>query len=79
MTDDLNPLRVQHLFERIPDEDLDLLNLASRPEHLLITVVPVPPVCIRPSVVMEGTGTNEDDITMKLLAVSNTGFKSSEK
>ncbi|GMH41051.1 hypothetical protein BSKO_08961 [Bryopsis sp. KO-2023] len=69
IADDLNPLRTHQLFERIPDEDLCLLNLASRPEHLLISTVPVPPVCIRPSVEMEGVGSNEDDITMKLLAI----------
>lgn len=30
--------------------------------------LPVPPVCIRPSVEMDaGAGSNEDDITMKLM------------
>jgi DNA-directed RNA polymerase III subunit RPC1 len=39
---------------------------AGRPEDLLVTVLPVPPVCIRPSVEMDGAS-NEDDITMKLM------------
>ena len=40
-----------------------------QPEDLLMTYVPVPPVCIRPSVEMDsGAGTNEDDLTIKLQA-----------
>ena len=65
--DDLNPLRVQSLFQRVPGEDCQLLDLPWRPEHLLMTHVPVPPVCIRPSVEMDtGAGSNEDDLTIKL-------------
>lgn len=68
--DDLNPLRVLGLFSAIPDEDWELLDLAGRPEHLLMTHVPVPPVCIRPSVEMDaGAGSNEDDLTMKLMQI----------
>ena len=29
-------------------QDCELLDLAGRPEHLLMTTLPVPPVCIRP-------------------------------
>ena len=39
----------------------------GRPEHLLLTSVLVPPVPIRPSIVMDvGAGSNEDDLTIKL-------------
>ncbi len=48
IADDLNPLRVQFLFERIPDEDCDLLDMVGRPEHLVVTHLAVPPVAIRP-------------------------------
>lgn len=66
--DDLNPIRVLELFSAITDEACELLDLAGRPEHLIMTHLPVPPVCIRPSVEMDsGGGTNEDDITMKLM------------
>ena len=65
MADELNPLRVLELFRRISDEDCGLLALSGRPEDLILTHVPVPPVCIRPSVEMDG-GTNEDDLTVKL-------------
>jgi len=68
--DDLNPLRVQGLFRAIPDEDCELLDLAGRPEDLLLTVIPVPPVCLRPSVEMDaGAGSNEDDLTVKLMQI----------
>jgi DNA-directed RNA polymerase beta' subunit len=39
---------------------------AGRPEDLLITALLVPPVCIRPSVPMGPSGTNEDDLTVKI-------------
>jgi DNA-directed RNA polymerase III subunit RPC1 len=67
--DDLNPIRALALLSAISDEDAELLDLAGRPEHLIMTHLPVPPVCIRPSVELDaGGGTNEDDITMKLMA-----------
>ncbi|XP_071036017.1 DNA-directed RNA polymerase III subunit RPC1 [Parasteatoda tepidariorum] len=85
---DLNPTEVLKLFERIVDEDIPLLSMKSssgRPEHLLFSKLPVPPLCIRPSVISElKSGTNEDDMTTKLaniiqinneLGVENTPFK----
>ena len=55
------------LFSAVPDEECELLDLAGRPEDLIISVVQVPPVCIRPSVEVDGGGgSNEDDITVKL-------------
>ncbi|GLC35764.1 hypothetical protein PLESTM_000363300 [Pleodorina starrii] len=68
LADDLHPLRVRALFEAIPDEDLDLLDIRGRPEDLVVTHVAVPPVAIRPSVEMDGAS-NEDDITMKLMQI----------
>ncbi|KAL7999807.1 putative DNA-directed RNA polymerase, subunit beta-prime [Plasmopara halstedii] len=68
--EDLSPLVVQQLFKDIPDQDCDLLWVdadGGRPEKLLLNAVLVPPVCIRPSVAMDGgTGSNEDDLTVKL-------------
>ncbi|EKX55532.1 hypothetical protein GUITHDRAFT_156792 [Guillardia theta CCMP2712] len=60
---DLDPLTVLDMFQRIPDEDVE----HSRPEELIITHLPVPPCCIRPSVAMGvGAGSNEDDLTVIL-------------
>ncbi|XP_059048540.1 DNA-directed RNA polymerase III subunit RPC1 [Achroia grisella] len=66
---ELSPLTVLNLFRRIPDEDIPLLGMnvkLTRPEDLILTRLPVPPLCIRPSVASEmKAGTNEDDLTMK--------------
>ena len=72
--DDLNPIRALALLSAITDEDCELLDLAGRPENLIMTHLPVPPVCIRPSVELDagGGGTNEDDITMKLMVGGRT-------
>ncbi|OLY84404.1 DNA-directed RNA polymerase III subunit rpc1 [Smittium mucronatum] len=69
--EELTPLRVFQLFQRIPDEDCELMGLDKnngRPEHLLWTAVPVPPCCIRPSVAQEEKS-NEDDLTVKLTEI----------
>lgn len=66
--EDLLPTRVLELFQRIPDEDCEILwvdPLNGRPENLILQHILVPPVPIRPSVSMDG-GSNEDDITVKL-------------
>lgn len=58
------------LFQAIPESDMDVLWAnpeQGRPEHLILTHMLVPPVCIRPSVAMEGGGgTTEDDLTAML-------------
>lgn len=66
--DDMNPLRVLNLFRRIIDSDCELLGMDprdGRPEMFLWQYIPVPPVCIRPSVAQESAST-EDDLTQKL-------------
>lgn len=70
----LHPLRVLELFRHIPPHDVELLWMAAgAPENLLLTHIPVPPACIRPSVRMEGRGgSNEDDLTVKLHEIVDT-------
>lgn len=64
---------VLNLFKRIPQEDVALLLMnpeAGTPADLLLTRLLVPPLCIRPSVVSDlKSGTNEDDLTMKLTEI----------
>ncbi|DBA04436.1 TPA: hypothetical protein N0F65_010032 [Lagenidium giganteum] len=76
--EDLSPLVVQQLFQQIPDQDCELLwmdAIGGRPEKLILSTVLVPPVCIRPSVAMDGgTGSNEDDITVKLQEIVQVNF-----
>ncbi len=67
--EDITPIRAYQLFERIRDQDvyvLDMDPLLCKPVHLLMTHVPVPPVCLRPSVQASEGMTNEDDLTVKL-------------
>lgn len=69
----LNPLLVKRLFERICNEDVPLLLMNSsvtHPKDLILTRILAPPLCIRPSVVSDlKSGTNEDDVTMKLTEI----------
>ena len=38
----------------------------ARPDWMIITVIPVPPLAVRPAVVMFGSARNQDDLTHKL-------------
>jgi DNA-directed RNA polymerase beta' subunit/intein/homing endonuclease len=55
------------ILEKITDETCNLIGLnpkTSRPEWMIITVLAVPPPCIRPAVQMDmGDGRGEDDLT----------------
>ncbi|KAK2960400.1 putative DNA-directed RNA polymerase III subunit rpc1 [Blattamonas nauphoetae] len=77
--DGISPIRAQKLFQMMPDDDAILVGFNppySRPDLMIMTHVPVPPCCIRPSVMTDASsGTNEDDLTMKIHEISQTnGF-----
>eukprot|EP00820_Chromera_velia_P013565 Cvel_5453.t1-p1 / transcript=Cvel_5453.t1 / gene=Cvel_5453 / organism=Chromera_velia_CCMP2878 / gene_product=DNA-directed RNA polymerase III subunit rpc1, putative / transcript_product=DNA-directed RNA polymerase III subunit rpc1, putative / location=Cvel_scaffold255:160-1125(-) / protein_length=322 / sequence_SO=supercontig / SO=protein_coding / is_pseudo=false len=63
--EDLNPLRVQFLLQRMDPSDFEVLDIVD-PIRVLITHVIVPPIGIRPSVAMGDKGFTEDDLTMQL-------------
>ncbi|KAA0006067.1 MAG: DNA-directed RNA polymerase subunit A', partial [Thermoplasmata archaeon] len=68
----LTPSEIREWLEKIPDEDLPLLDInkeAARPEWMVLTVLPVPPVTVRPSVTLESGERSEDDLTHKLVDV----------
>ncbi|MDK2868990.1 MAG: DNA-directed polymerase subunit [Pyrococcus sp.] len=68
----LMPTEVRDWLEKIPDKDLPLLGLdpeKSRPEWMVLTVLPVPPVTARPSITLETGIRAEDDLTHKLVNI----------
>lgn len=70
--EDLNPLKVLNLFKQITPYDCELLGIdaarGGRPEMYIWRYLPAPPVCIRPSVMMDAQS-NEDDLTVKLTEI----------
>ena len=68
----LTPSAVRDRLERIPDEDLRLLGIdpeSARPEWMVLTVLPVPPVYVRPAITLETGIRSEDDLTHKLVDI----------
>ncbi|MEA2037138.1 MAG: DNA-directed RNA polymerase subunit A' [Nanoarchaeota archaeon] len=65
----INPIEVRTRLEKISDEDLELFGLVpahARPEWMILTVLPIPPVTMRPSITLESGERSEDDLTHKL-------------
>jgi len=65
----LSPIEVRSRLERIPDEDLVVFGInpkVARPEWMILTILPIPPVTIRPSITLETGERSEDDLTHKL-------------
>ncbi|ADJ16278.1 DNA-directed RNA polymerase subunit A' [Halalkalicoccus jeotgali] len=73
--EDLNklmPSDIRDWFEDIPDEDIEVLGMnpeKSRPEWMILTVLPVPPVTARPSITLDNGQRSEDDLTHKLVDI----------
>ncbi|MBU1915134.1 MAG: DNA-directed RNA polymerase subunit A' [Candidatus Thermoplasmatota archaeon] len=68
----LTPKEVRERLERIPDGDLTSLGIdpsVSRPEWMILTALPVPPVTVRPSITLDSGDRSEDDVTHKLVDV----------
>ena len=66
----LNPLKIRERLEKIKSEELEMLGLKGfRPEWLVITLFPIPPVTVRPSITLETGERSEDDLTHKLVDI----------
>lgn len=68
----LTPTEIRDRFENIPDEDVRVLGMDpdnARPEWMILTVLPVPPVTVRPSITLESGQRSEDDLTHKLVDI----------
>ena len=78
--DILTPRDVFNIFRNISDEDWRLMGYYPelyRPEDLIISTFPIPPVAIRPSIRADFLTTNvyEDDLTHKLADIIKTNEK----
>lgn len=68
----LTPSEVREKLEKITDEDAFILGVnpkVARPEWLILTVLPVPPVTVRPSITLDTGERSEDDLTHKLVDI----------
>ena len=68
----LLPNTIRERFTRIIDPDIELLNYDSstaRPEWFILQVLPVPPVTVRPSIILETGIRSEDDLTHKMVDI----------
>ncbi len=65
----LFPNEVRELLENISNEELKKIGVdptSSRPEWAILTYLLVPPVTVRPSIILESGERSEDDLTHKL-------------
>jgi DNA-directed RNA polymerase subunit A' len=63
------PIEVRTRLEKISDETLLLFGFnpkTVRPEWMILTLLPIPPVTMRPSITLESGERSEDDLTHKL-------------
>src|SRR5437867_4614172 len=68
----LLPITIRERLMNIPNEDLVLLGYdpeTARPEWFVLQVLPVPPVTVRPSIILETGIRSEDDLTHKLVDI----------
>jgi len=65
----VTPIGIRARLEKIPDEDCEVFGIIpphARPEWMVLTVLPIPPVTMRPSITLESGERSEDDLTHKL-------------
>ncbi|MEM0340602.1 MAG: DNA-directed RNA polymerase subunit A' [Acidilobaceae archaeon] len=68
----LNPLQIRERLERVPNEDVELLGLdpqRARPEWAVLTVLPIPPLSVRPPITLETGMRAEDDLAHALAEI----------
>src|SRR4030042_6942340 len=65
----LFPTEIREILVNIPNEELKKIGVNSvtcRPEWAVLTMLLVPPVTVRPSIILESGERSEDDLTHKL-------------
>ncbi len=67
---ELTSEEVRQRLEKMTDDDVVLFKIkGGRPEWFILTILPVPPVTVRPSITLETGERSEDDLTHKLVDV----------
>jgi DNA-directed RNA polymerase subunit A' len=65
----LSPIEIREWLSKISERDVELLGVKTafaRPEWMIMTLLPIPPVTMRPSITLETGERSEDDLTHKL-------------
>ena len=65
----ISPIEIRARMEKVTGEDALLFGLVEpyiRPEWTILTLLPIPPVTMRPSITLESGERSEDDLTHKL-------------
>jgi DNA-directed RNA polymerase II subunit RPB1 len=78
----LQPEMVLRAFQRITDRHVELIGFNpkfSRPDWMICTVLAVPPLTVRPSVIMEDNQRMEDDLTHCLVNIVRNNQKLRDK
>ena len=68
----LLPITIRERFSQITDDDIKILgydHATARPEWFILQALPVPPVTVRPSIILETGIRSEDDLTHKMVDV----------
>ncbi|MGQ4872512.1 MAG: DNA-directed RNA polymerase subunit A' [Promethearchaeia archaeon] len=68
----LTPIEILERLKKMTDDDLRILGISpenARLDWVILTVLPIPPVCARPSITLDSGIRSEDDLTHKLVDV----------
>ncbi|MHA1460273.1 MAG: DNA-directed RNA polymerase subunit A' [Promethearchaeota archaeon] len=68
----ITPIEILERLTKMSDNDLRILGVSpenARLEWVIFTVLPIPPVCARPSITLDSGIRSEDDLTHKLVDV----------
>lgn len=77
----IHPELVLRCFQRISDSHVEMLGYSkfSRPDWMMCTILAVPPLTVRPSVVMDDNQRMEDDLTHKLISIVRANQRLQDK
>ena len=73
----LFPTEIREILVKIPDNELKKIGVNTstcRPEWAILTLLLVPPVTVRPSIILESGERSEDDLTHKLSCWSSRSY-----